>query len=252
LETDVVLNMEALEGMSKLPDNSIDMIFCDLPYKKTACEWDILIPLEDLWNQYNRIIKTNGAIVLTASQPFTSMLVMSNLESWKEEWIWQKPQGTNPLQAKKSPLRNHESILIFSNGVPKYNPQIWHSTPYSGFLSETKTVGDIYGNQKSKHRDNPNGERYPLTVQKFKQDKGLHPTQKPVTLVEYFLKTYSDEGEIILDNCCGSGTTGVACKTTNRRYILMDNGKDNRKSSKNKGRLWADIARERIDLVSIK
>lgn len=242
------MNGDCLDLMTYINNKSIDMIFCDLPYQKTASSWDVAIRLDLLWDHYERIIKHNGAIILTASQPFTSIVVMSNLEYWKEEWIWEKPQGTNPLNAKKSPLRNHESVLVFSYGNPEYHPQIWYSTPYSGFKSDTKTVGDIYGKDvKSIHRDNPDGKRYPLTVQKFKQDKGLHPTQKPVSLVEYFIKTYSNEGNLILDNCCGSGTTGVACKNTNRNCILIDNGMDDRKSSKNFGKYWIDIAKERVE-----
>lgn len=247
MKNNQVLCVEALDGLKKIDSNSVDMVFCDLPYKKTACEWDILIPMDELWKQWERICRKNSAIVLTATQPFTSMLVMSNVKNYKEEWIWEKPQGTNPLTVKTNPLRNHESVLVFSYGTPKYNPQIWYSTPYSGFITnKNKNLGAIYGEQKSVHRDNPNGERYPLTVQKFKQDKGLHPTQKPVSLIEYFLKTYSREGDLIVDNCCGSGTTGVACKNTDRNYILMDNGKDLRKKSKNFGRFWTDISLERL------
>ena len=161
-------------------------------------------------------------MVFTASQPFTTILAASNLENFRYEWIWEKPQGTNPMNAKVMPLKSHENILVFYRKKSVYNPQMWYSTPYSGFSSDTSKIGEVYGSAKSKHRDNPEGSRYPKTVLRFKQEKGLHPTQKPVEMMEYLIQTYSNEGEVVLDNCMGSGTTGVACVNTNRNFIGIE------------------------------
>lgn len=208
--------------MKTLPDNEIDLILCDLPYSLTALEWDSLIPLEPLWEQYNRIAKENAAMVFTASQPFTTILISSNIKNFRYEWIWEKPQGTNPMAAKFMPLKSHENILVFYRKKPIYNPQMWQSTPYSGFKSNTKNIGEAYGNLKSQHRDNTDGSRYPKTILKFKQEKGYHPTQKPVPLMEYLIKTYSNEGDLVLDNTMGSGTTGVAAIQCDRRFIGIE------------------------------
>jgi len=213
---------DCLEILPTLADNSVDMVLVDLPYGTTACKWDSIIPLDKLWEQYNRICKKDGAMVFTAAQPFTTILAASNLENFRYEWIWEKPQGTNPMNAKVMPLKSHENILVFYRKKPVYNPQMWYSTPYSGFSSNTSKIGEVYGSAKSKHRDNPEGSRYPKTVLKFKQEKGLHPTQKPVELMEYLIKTYSNEGEVVLDNTMGSGTTGVACVNTNRNFIGIE------------------------------
>ena len=213
---------DCLDILPTLADNSVDMILVDLPYGTTACKWDSVISLDKLWKQYNRICKENGAMVFTAAQPFTTILASSNLENFRYEWIWEKPQGTNPMNAKVMPLKSHENILVFYRKKPVYNPQMWYSTPYSGFSSNTSQIGEVYGNAQSKHRDNPDGSRYPKTILKFKQEKGLHPTQKPVALMEYLIRTYSNEGETILDNTMGSGTTGVACMNTNRNFIGIE------------------------------
>jgi len=213
---------DCLDILPTLADNSVDMVLVDLPYGTTACKWDSIIPLDKLWEQYNRICKKDGAMVFTAAQPFTTILAASNLENFRYEWIWEKPQGTNPMNAKVMPLKSHENILVFYRKKPVYNPQMWYSTPYSGFSSNTSKIGEVYGSAKSKHRDNPEGSRYPKTVLKFKQEKGLHPTQKPVELMEYLIKTYSNEGEVVLDNTMGSGTTGVACMNTNRNFIGIE------------------------------
>jgi site-specific DNA-methyltransferase (adenine-specific) len=213
---------DCLDILPTLADNSVDMVLVDLPYGTTACKWDSIIPLDKLWEQYNRICKKDGAMVFTAAQPFTTILAASNLENFRYEWIWEKPQGTNPMNAKVMPLKSHENILVFYRKKPVYNPQMWYSTPYSGFSSNTSKIGEVYGSAKSKHRDNPEGSRYPKTVLKFKQEKGLHPTQKPVELMEYLIKTYSNEGEVVLDNTMGSGTTGVACVNTNRNFIGIE------------------------------
>jgi site-specific DNA-methyltransferase (adenine-specific) len=224
IEINKIYQNDCIIQMKEIPDNSIDMILCDLPYGTTACSWDIIIPFNQLWEQYKRIIKDNRAIVLTASQPFTSALVMSNLEMFKYEWIWEKHQGTNPMMAKISPLKAHENVLVFGKGRIKYKPKMEQGTPYSSFQSD-KMQSEVYGGNKSVHRDNPEGTRYPKTVLKFTKDKGkrIHPTQKPVELFKYFIETYTDEGDLVLDNCAGSGTTGVACKDLKRNYILIEN-----------------------------
>jgi|TARA_B110000438_G_scaffold163105_1_gene156143 site-specific DNA-methyltransferase (adenine-specific) len=214
---------DCLRELSKIQDNSVDMILTDLPYGTTACKWDSIIELDKLWKQYLRIVKENAAIVLHAQQPFTTTLAHSNINMLRYEWIWEKPQGTNPLNAKVMPLKSHENILVFYKKKPIYNPQMWYSTPYSGFKSKTKTLGEVYGeNTKSVHRDNPKGERYPKTVLKFKQETGLHPTQKPVKLAKYLIKTYTNENDTVLDSTMGSGTTGVACVETKRNFIGIE------------------------------
>ena len=187
----------------------------------------MIIPFDLLWIQYKRIIKDNGAIVLTASQPFTSALVMSNPKMFKYEWIWEKHQGTNPMSAKISPLKSHENVLVFSTKTTKYNPQMESGKPYSGFNSD-KFQSEVYGGGKSVHRDNKEGTRYPKTVIKFTKDKGkrLHTNQKPVALFEYLIKTYTNEGDLVLDNCAGSGTTIVAATNTNRNYICIEKEKN--------------------------
>ncbi len=213
---------DCLEIMKTIPDDSVDMILADLPYEITAAKFDILIPFEPLWEQYNRIAKEDAAMVFTASQPFTTSLISSNLKNFRYEWIWEKPQGTNPMVAKIQPLKAHENIVVFYRKRPKYNPQMTISTPYGGFKSKQKKLGEVYGDLDSKHRDNPEGTRYPKTVLQFKQEKGLHPTQKPVPLMEYLIKTYTNENDVVLDNCFGSGTTGVATKKTGRGFIGIE------------------------------
>jgi site-specific DNA-methyltransferase (adenine-specific) len=208
--------------MKTFPDDSVDMILADLPYEITAAKFDILIPFEPLWEQYNRIAKEDAAMVFTASQPFTTALISSNLKNFRYEWIWEKPQGTNPMVAKIQPLKAHENIVVFYRKRPKYNPQMTISTPYGGFKSKQKKLGEVYGDLDSKHRDNPEGTRYPKTVLQFKQEKGIHPTQKPVPLMEYLIKTYTNENDVVLDNCFGSGTTGVAAKKTGRGFIGIE------------------------------
>ena len=169
---------ECLDKLTEISDASVDMILTDLPYGTTACSWDSIIPLDKLWEQYNRVVKENAAMVFTASQPFTTILASSNIKNFRYEWIWQKPQGTNPMNAKIMPLKSHENILVFYKTKPTYNPQMTKGTPYGGFKSETSTIGEVYGKAKSVHRDNPEGTRYPKTILSFKQEKGLHPTQK--------------------------------------------------------------------------
>ena len=216
---------DCLELMKDIPDKSIDSILADLPYGTTQCKWDTVIPFEPLWQQYKRIIKPNGAIVLTASQPFTSALVMSNPKMFKYCWVWEKQQGTNPLLSKKQPMKVHEDIVVFYDKQCLYNPQMTEGTPYSAFITDkAKTTGDVMGNAKSIHRDNPSGTRYPRSVQKFNTPRvrGGHPTQKPLELMKYLISTYSNENDMVLDNTMGSGTTGVACINTNRNFIGME------------------------------
>ena len=211
---------DCLEKMKDIPDNSIDMILTDLPYGVTARnKWDIIIPFDKLWEQWNRIKKETTPVVLTSMQPFTSKLIMNNINNFKYEWVWEKQQGTGFLNAKKQPLRNHEQILIFYDKQCCYNPQMAEGKPYIQ-TSQVKT--DNY-NEFIRTPTISNGYRYPKTVLKIDRDKSrLHPTQKPVKLFEYLIKTYSNEGDTILDCCAGSGTTGVACKNLNRNYILIE------------------------------
>jgi len=213
---------DCLELLPTIADNSVDLLLVDLPYGTTACKWDSIIPLDKLWEQYNRICKESAAMVFTAAQPFTTILAASNIQNLKYEWIWEKPQGTNPMNAKVMPLKSHENILVFYRKKPIYNPQMWYSTPYSGFKSDTAKIGEVYGQAQSKHRDNPEGSRYPKTVLKFKQEKGLHPTQKPVELMEYLIKTYTNPGNTVLDNTMGSGSTGVAAIQCGRKFIGIE------------------------------
>lgn len=222
---------ETIEQMKLIDDNSIDMVFCDLPYGTTACKWDSVIDFKELWQQYNRIVKPNKAIVLTASQPFTSALVMSNPQMFKYEWIWQKTRFTGNLNAKKMPLKAHESVLVFANKKAPYYP-IKTKAP-EHLIDKRKNInpskvkdGGAYNGSKGfvNIRKKDDGTRYPTTIQKFKNpnNNSLHPTQKPSELVEYFIVTHSLENEIILDNTFGSGTTAIACINTNRNFIGIE------------------------------
>jgi site-specific DNA-methyltransferase (adenine-specific) len=211
---------DCLELMKDIQDKSIDMILCDLPYGTTRNKWDSIIPLEPLWEQYKRIIKDNGAIVLTAQTPFDKVLGASNLDMLRYEWIWEKTESTGFLNAKKMPLKKHENILVFYKKLPTYNPQFTKGTPYS--YQKDGISSDNYGDSKGTNKIINEGKRYPVSIITFKKDKGLHPTQKPVALCEYLIKTYTNEGETVLDNCMGSGTTGVACKNLNRNFIGIE------------------------------
>lgn len=208
---------DCLELMKDIPDESIDMILCDLPYGTTKNKWDSVIPLNKLWEQYERIIKDNGAIVLFSQMPFSAELVHSNLKLFKYEWIWQKDNGTGFLNAKKMPLKIHENILVFYKKLPLYNPQM--RTGFKPYKCKQGRHSTNYGAYEQGHITESNGERYPIDIIKFKKDSGLHPTQKPVELLEYLIKTYTNENETVLDNCMGSGSTGVACINTNRNFI---------------------------------
>ena len=212
---------DCLELMKDIEDNSVDMILCDLPYGTTRNKWDSVIPFEPLWEQYNRIIKDNGAIVLTSQQPFTSSLVMSNAQMFKYGWVWIKEAGTGFLNAKKYPLKNTEDILVFCKKPHVYNPQMRAGKPY---ICKKGGATNNYNKDSKENIVTVNsGERYPLTSLNFSRDKfKIHPTQKPVALFEYLIKTYTNEGDLVLDNCVGSGTTNVACFNTNRRCIGME------------------------------
>ena len=234
LEQNRIYLGDCLEVMKEIDDKSIDMILCDLPYGTTRNKWDTIIPFEPLWEQYNRIIKDNGAIVLFAQTPFDKVLGVSNLKMLRYEWIWEKPIGTGYLNAKKMPLKKHENILVFYKKLPTYNPQFTKGAPYRKTSGGVSTCS-CYGKHHTVSNTN-DGFRYPLSIQRFNKDRGLHPTQKPVSLFEYLIKTYTNEGETILDNCIGSGTTAIAAINTNRNYIGIE---------KDEG--YYSIAMKRID-----
>ena len=223
IELNKIYNEDCLEGMKRVPDKSVDMILADLPYGTTRNKWDSIIPLDLLWEQYDRIIKDNGAIVLTAQTPFDKVLGCSNLKLLRYEWIWEKTTSTGFLNAKKMPMKAHENILVFYKKLPKYNPQ--KTTGHIRKVSSAEhkigsKVTSNYGEHGLTGYDST--ERYPRSIQVFPTDRqktAVHPTQKPVALFEYLVKTYTDEGETVLDNCMGSGTTAVACIATNRNYI---------------------------------
>ncbi|OLF86377.1 Adenine-specific methyltransferase [Bacillus paralicheniformis] len=224
LELNRIYQRDCIDGMRLLPDKSIDMILCDLPYGTTRNKWDTVIPLDSLWEQYERIIKDNGAIVLTAQTPFDKVLGASKIKLLKYEWIWQKDAGTGFLNAKKMPLKDHENILVFYKKPPTYNPQM--RLGYKPYEIKKSHHGTNYGADKGAVTRSE-GERYPLTTIKFKRDPDkVHPTQKPVDLFEYLIKTYTNEGEIILDNCMGSGTTAVAAVQLNRNFIGFETETD--------------------------
>jgi len=216
---------DCLDIMKNIPDSSIDMILCDLPYGTTNCKWDAIIPFEPLWEQYNRVCKRNAAMVFTASNPFTSALIMSNPKFFKYTWVWEKSKATGYLNSKKMPMRAHEDICVFYRKLPTYNPQMWQGKPYDKGTAHRPT--DVYGKQVGEiHVKNNSGLRYPRSVQYFKtsesEGKVIHPTQKPISLFNYLIKTYSNEGETILDNCIGSGTTAISCLETGRNYIGIE------------------------------
>tara|TARA_R110000787_G_scaffold154134_2_gene267933 strand:- start:254 stop:934 length:681 start_codon:yes stop_codon:yes gene_type:complete len=211
--------------MKEIGDNSIDMIFADLPYGTTNCKWDSIIDLRLMWVQYERIIKPNGAIVLTAQTPFDKVLGCSNLKLLRYEWIWEKTSATGHLNAKKMPMKAHENVLVFYKKLPTYNTQkTFGHKPTNSYTKKHDADGECYGDTVSVSGGG-NTDRYPRSVQIFASDKQklkLHATQKPEKLTDYFIKTYSNEGDTVLDNCMGSGTTGVSCKKLNRHFIGME------------------------------
>ena len=214
---------DCLKVMQDIPDNKIDMILCDLPYGITACKWDSIIPFEPLWEQYNRIIKDNGAIVLTATQPFASTLVMSNPKGFKHEWVWDKVRPSGFQVAKYKPMQRHENILVFTSKGERVNyfPIMeLRDKPAKGRVASSSESSPLkYSDGKVRIYTHKN----PQSIIVFpKPNRTIHPTQKPVELFEYLIKTYTNENEIVLDNCMGSGTTGVACINTNRKFIGIE------------------------------
>lgn len=216
---------DCLELMNNIPDKSVDAIITDLPYGTTQCKWDTIIPFEPLWKQYNRIIKDNGAIVLFGTEPFSSHLRLSNLKNYKYDWIWDKVKGTGFLNAKKQPMRNHELISVFYKKQCTYNPQKTYGHKMKKSYRSKDLQTEVYGEMKNDYTYEST-ERYPRSIQVFStdtQNSSLHPTQKPVALIEYLIKTYTNEGEVILDSCAGSMTTGIAAINTNRKVICIEN-----------------------------
>jgi len=233
-----IIHGDCLEVMRQFPDKSIDMILCDLPYGTTACKWDTIIPFEPLWEQYERIIKDNGAILLFAQTPFDKVLGCSNINLLRYEWVWIKEQGTGNLSANKKPLKQHENILVFYKKLPTYNPQMTKGKPYK--IIRQYNDNEIFGKTVTKNGyiTKNEGKRYPTSILYFKRElkERYHPTQKPVALCEYLIKTYTLPGEVVLDNCIGSGTTAIACINTGRNFIGIEIEEK-----------YVKIARERIE-----
>lgn len=221
----MLLNGDCLQLLSNIPDKSVDMVCADLPYGTTQCRWDTVIDLQRLWEQYKRIIKDNGAIVLHAQTPFDKVLGASNLPMLRYEWIWEKGTATGHLNAKKAPMKAHENILVFYKKLPKYRPiKTTGHKPMNAVYSSPEKTTDVYGAHCQTDSTKGATDRYPRSVLKFPVVTvgTLHPTQKPLQLVEYLIRTYTDEGDIVVDNCMGSGTTGVACKNLNRDFIGIE------------------------------
>lgn len=240
-----LMHGDCLERMSEIPTGSVDMILCDLPYGTTACKWDSVIPFEPLWGQYRRIAKKNAAIVLTASQPFTTALIASNMGEFKYCWVWEKSKPTGFINAKNAPLKKHEDIAVFSRGATANNNLNRMSYHPQGLVKSGKKVrskndeSDAWGARPSRKNDGYIQEftNYPTSLLSVASEgKTVHPTQKPVALMEYLIRTYTNEGETVLDNCMGSGTTGVACVRTGRNFIGIERDEG-----------YFKIARERIN-----
>ena len=227
----VLYRGDCLEWMTTIPDGSVDMILCDLPYGTTACKWDTVIPFEPLWAQYRRVAKRNAAIVLTSDFPLTASLVASNQGEFRYRWVWDKVNRiTGFLDAKKRPLRVVEDVCVFARAQPTFSPQMWQGQPYKawhGKQGEKTKGGTVYRELDATLTDCADGMRYPQNLISIKADNRgaegrIHPTQKPVALMEYLIRTYTREGETVLDNCMGSGTTGVACANTGRQFIGIE------------------------------
>ena len=222
-----ILLGDCLDLMKDIPNGSIDMILCDLPYGTTQNKWDIILPLDKLWAEYERIITDNGAIVLTASQPFTSVLIMSNPKLFRYDIVWHKRTPSGVLNAKKMPIRTHETILVFYKKLPTYNYQKSLGNKICG-IKEHKVNSSNYRNTNTPTHYIDDGSRYPTSVLDItgvvnnSKQKVAHPTQKPIALMEYLIKTYTNEGDLVLDNTAGSGTTAIACLNTKRQFIVME------------------------------
>lgn len=240
-EVEMIIHGDCLEVMNSLPDSSIDACITDPPYGTTACKWDAVIPFGPMWDQLKRIVKPTGVIALFSSQPFSSALIMSNPAMYRHEWIWIKNRGSNFANTNREPMKEHESVLVFSCGGWTFNKQMQERTgggadrvkyEYTE-ASDTRTA--ILGNQHFTRKREGTEMRVPSSRQKFNTEVGLHPTQKPVDLVRYLIRTYTNENETVLDFAAGSGTTGVACLAENRRYVLIE-----------KEQAYIDVIRSRV------
>jgi site-specific DNA-methyltransferase (adenine-specific) len=218
-------NADCLDAMSRLPAGCVDMILADLPYGTTACAWDSAIPFEPLWREYWRLAKPNAAIVLTAAQPFTTALISSQLDRFKYCWVWDKKNPTGFGNASKQPLRYHEDVVVFYRNQPTYNPLKWPGKKNHTRGSSIEHKVEVYAGGFKRGNDDFSGLKFPrsiIEIEKHASQCGLHPTQKPIALFEYLIKTYTNPGEIVLDNTAGSGTTAVAARNTGRRWICME------------------------------
>lgn len=237
----MIIQGNCLDILKTIPDGSVDMVLTDPPYGTTACKWDSVIPFEPMWKELKRVTKGNGAIVLFGVEPFSSLLRMSNLKNYRYDWIWEKDQAGSFLNANRQPLKKHELISVFSRRQSIYYPQKTPGKPYV-CRSGPKTSDTIHDKTISGFETkNISGDRFPVSIQKFQKDRGYHPTQKPVALLEYLIKTYTLEGETVLDFTMGSGSTGVAAKNTNREFIGIELDEK-----------YFEIAKQRIDGASLK
>ena len=252
-----LMHGDCLELMAQIPDGSVDMILCDLPYGTTACKWDSVIPFEPLWAHYKRVIKRNGAIVLTASQPFTTALISSNMEMFKYCWVWEKTRATGHVHAKNKPMKAHEDVAFFSGGTTvhasqssmrvAYNPQGLTRVDRESYRPSRGVSGsDVVCSVRPSHKQTikQTATNFPRSIIKIASEHNvgaLHPTQKPVALMEYLIRTYTNEGETVMDNCMGSGTTGVACINTGREFIGIE-----------KDAHYFSIATERIESAKLQ
>lgn len=234
LEINQIHQGDCLALMPSIPDKSIDMILCDLPYGTTSCEWDSIIDMGKLWQEYERVIKDNGAIVLTANSRFTFTLYNSNPRLFRYKWIWEKNQSPTFATCNKMPMKIYEDVLVFYKKMPSYYPQMQKGESYkkSKPINLSVTGTKVKGGRMASQSD---GDRYPTDIIKIAVHPRvdvMHPTQKPVALFEYLIKTYTNEGDLVLDNCAGSGTTAIACINSNRRYICIEQNEEYIKRSR--------------------